>query len=358
MEYYTGYATGYSAGYVAMRDQASTITSCNIFALPRREPLKAMRSDIYAVSQWVYERLERHPFSTNDITKATYMVATYEDVARAVRVARESNFPLHRLVLLDFAPGCRRIESELIHRVRLETTGCRARPGYDILAPHSASSLPLLRLGRPVRRDVLISFWGHLSKPYIDPPRSRIRYLLWKAMRDEPDCDVGAYDVSTSVNELTTTDATRLCEVCSYRCKTCYLDSSNDTRSDSPRLSHSHFLKKMQQSRFCIAARGDNPGSPKLGEAIVSGCIPLIVMDQRLPFERQLNYSAFSIRVDVDDVLRDPTIPLRLARSVDRDHLATMQRNLRIASSFFDYHSNPLRPAAQDALLDDICTLP
>lgn len=233
MDYYTGYSTGFSAGWVAHRDGATALASCAIFTLGHRERQKKIRKDdIYAVNEWVYRRAMTHPFHVNDIAKADYIVALYDDAERAIRVAREHRISLHRIIVLDFSPGCRPLPSSQIHRVRLETIGCRAREGYDIFSPHSASIPRALR--KSTRRDSFLFFHGHLSKPYIDYPRSTLRYVLWKALRDEPDSDVGAYDVESSVNELTTHDPARLCKRCSYTCKTCYLGAQNDRRADTP----------------------------------------------------------------------------------------------------------------------------
>lgn len=359
MDYYTGYSTGFSAGWVAHRDRASAPASCTIFTLASQKGLKRRirKGDIYAVNEWTHWRATTHPFHVDDAAKANYIVALYDDAARAMRVAREHRIPLHRMVLLDFSPGCRPLPSDQIHRVRLETIGCRARQGYDILSPHSAS-VPARAFQKLRRRSSLIFFHGHLSKPYIDYPRSTLRYVLWKALRDEPGCDVGAYDVETSVNELTTHDPARLCKECSYTCKTCYFGAQDGRWPNSPRLSNAEFIQRMQRSVFCIAARGDNPGSPKLAEAIVSGCIPIIIVDQPLPFERVLNYTAFSLRLPLEEVLADPALVLRVVKGVNEDSLATMQRNLRHASSFFDFHDNPFRFSAQDAIIDEICALP
>lgn len=358
LEYYSGYSTGYSAGYMDARHRASLLTDCAVYALPpSRELSVPPKYAIYAVSYWMYQRMRGHPYATTRVQNATHMVATYNDAAHALRTARDAGMAAHKIVVLDFEPGCRHLDTRF-HRVRLETSGCRARAGYDILVPHTSSRFARPRRALRRARETLLSFWGHLSRPYIDPPRCMLRYRLWRTLRDEADCDVGAYDIEGSVNAFTTTDPRALCTRCSYACKMCYLDLTPDRRRNQPRLSHTQFLKRMQRSKFCVAARGDNPGSPKLGEAILSGCVPLIIMDQELPFQRHLNYSAFSIRFDVDEVLRNPAIVLQTARSVTSARLASMQRGLLDAAPYFDYHDHNAHLSAQDIILDDICALP
>lgn len=42
---------------------------------------------------------------------------------------------------------------------------------------------------------------------------------------------------------------------------------------------------------FCLSPAGDTPSSARLFDAIVSGCIPVVVSDElELPFEGLLNY--------------------------------------------------------------------
>lgn len=45
------------------------------------------------------------------------------------------------------------------------------------------------------------------------------------------------------------------------------------------------------RSVFCLSPAGDTPSSARLFDAIVSGCIPVIVSDEvELPFEGILDY--------------------------------------------------------------------
>ena len=53
----------------------------------------------------------------------------------------------------------------------------------------------------------------------------------------------------------------------------------------APPLSIEEFRRQMARARFCIVARGDSPMTSKLPEAILSGCIPIIVIEGPLPLE-------------------------------------------------------------------------
>lgn len=52
------------------------------------------------------------------------------------------------------------------------------------------------------------------------------------------------------------------------------------------------------RSIFCLSPAGDTPSSARLFDAIVSGCIPVIVSDElELPFEGILDYR--KVNVDI-----------------------------------------------------------
>lgn len=53
----------------------------------------------------------------------------------------------------------------------------------------------------------------------------------------------------------------------------------------------SYDVSSVTRSIFCLSPAGDTPSSARLFDAIVSGCIPVIVSDElELPFEGILDY--------------------------------------------------------------------
>ena len=51
------------------------------------------------------------------------------------------------------------------------------------------------------------------------------------------------------------------------------------------------------RSLFCLCPAGDTPSSARLFDAIVSGCIPVIVSDElELPFEGLLDYNKVFVK--------------------------------------------------------------
>ena len=77
----------------------------------------------------------------------------------------------------------------------------------------------------------------------------------------------------------------------------------NDPDFYSPkRIQFAEYMCAMAESTFCLAPRGNAAWSPRLGEAIFAGCIPVIIADTYdPPFVHLLNYSEFSITVKEAD---------------------------------------------------------
>ncbi|KAI3762335.1 hypothetical protein L1987_52763 [Smallanthus sonchifolius] len=61
----------------------------------------------------------------------------------------------------------------------------------------------------------------------------------------------------------------------------------------------------MRKSVFCLSPAGDTPSSARLFDAIVSGCIPVIVSDElELPFEGILDYRKIALFVSSSDAVQ------------------------------------------------------
>lgn len=57
------------------------------------------------------------------------------------------------------------------------------------------------------------------------------------------------------------------------------------------------YSEHLARSRFCLAAPGDG-WSPRVEDAVLHGCIPVIVMDDvHAVFETMLDWDSFSVRV-------------------------------------------------------------
>ncbi|PNH07817.1 putative glucuronoxylan glucuronosyltransferase F8H, partial [Tetrabaena socialis] len=84
------------------------------------------------------------------------------------------------------------------------------------------------------------------------------------------------------------------------------------------------YSEYLARSKFCLVAPGDG-WSPRLEDAMLHGCVPLIVMDGvHAVFESILEYDSFSIRLPEADLARVP----ELLAAVPPERLLAYQRNL------------------------------
>ncbi|CAN1842003.1 Probable arabinosyltransferase ARAD1 [Linum perenne] len=106
----------------------------------------------------------------------------------------------------------------------------------------------------------------------------------------------------------------------------------------------------MRKSIFCLNPAGDTPSSARLFDAIVSGCIPVIVSDElELPFEGILDYRKIALFVSSSDA-SEPGWLIKFLRSVSRDQIKEMQANLAKYSRHFIF-SSPAQPLGPEDLV-------
>lgn len=352
--YMNGMSTGYSSGYrAAMAWYAPKFgMGCNIHVPVIPATPRDIHSDIYAMDYWLTRHIHEAGFHLN-LSGATHVFipSSMKKKAQLIRMHQDKTF-----VVNDFGPFCRFQRLGQYKNVRFLMMspgdgGCRTNK-VDIIAPHTVAwnDDPT-----EVKRKYRIFFRGHLPKPYINPAISELRYRIYKDLYNTPNSMIESYNVEENVNALTTSDRTKLCTKCSYRCKTCYFSEKALEYKNAKMISSQEFRSFMRMSVFCIVSRGDNPGCPKLGESIISGCIPVIIMDQALPFEKELNYSAFSIRFDTSSVMQNPSIIRSALAKIDEKRIYDMQQHLKLVSDMFAVRSGGSPFNMQTKLLHDIC---
>ncbi|XP_038889547.1 probable arabinosyltransferase ARAD1 [Benincasa hispida] len=105
----------------------------------------------------------------------------------------------------------------------------------------------------------------------------------------------------------------------------------------------------MRKSTFCLSPAGDTPSSARLFDAIVSGCIPVIVSDElELPFEGILDYRKFALFISSGDALKAGWL-LTYLRSFSAADIRRLQQNLAKFSKHFLY-SSPAQPMGPEDL--------
>jgi len=99
----------------------------------------------------------------------------------------------------------------------------------------------------------------------------------------------------------------------------------------------SSYANLTQSATFCFVPRGDTPSSRRLFDAIISGCLPVIISDAidiHLPFSSTIPYDDFAFRIKEDDWIQDPKVVLQQLRTVSADEL---QQRRTIMAKFAPY---------------------
>uniref|UniRef100_A0A1D1XPK1 Putative glucuronoxylan glucuronosyltransferase F8H n=1 Tax=Anthurium amnicola TaxID=1678845 RepID=A0A1D1XPK1_9ARAE len=105
----------------------------------------------------------------------------------------------------------------------------------------------------------------------------------------------------------------------------------------------------MRKSIYCLSPAGDTPSSARLFDAIVSGCIPVIVSDElELPFEGILDYRKIALFVSSSDAMQ-PGWLITFLKGIDSGKIKEMQMNLSKYSRHFLY-SSPAQPLGPEDL--------
>ncbi|KAG6414567.1 hypothetical protein SASPL_121939 [Salvia splendens] len=100
------------------------------------------------------------------------------------------------------------------------------------------------------------------------------------------------------------------------------------------------YMWYMQNSKYCVCAKGYEVNSPRVVEAILYGCIPVIVSDNFVPpFFNILNWEAFAVFVLERDI---PNLKNILV-SITETRYAVMQHRVRQVRKHFIWHNAPKR---------------
>ncbi|KAF5741350.1 putative Catalytic [Tripterygium wilfordii] len=200
----------------------------------------------------------------------------------------------------DWGPRTSASVPNLLHRSIRVLCNANTSEGFN---PTKDATLPEINLltgeitklvggPSPSRRPILAFFAGRLH--------GHIRYLLLKHWKDK-DTDVQVYE--------------KLPKGVSY-------------------------YTMLRKSRFCLCPSGYEVASPRVVEAIYTGCIPVLISDGYVPpFSDVLNWKAFSVEIQVKDI---ENIKSLLRRISTRQYLR-LQRRVKQVQRHFLVNGNPKR---------------
>lgn len=99
------------------------------------------------------------------------------------------------------------------------------------------------------------------------------------------------------------------------------------------------YAAELAAATFCLCPLGYATWSPRLSDAVLSGCVPIVVADRtHLPLRRQLRWEEFSVRLDEAEAVR-PGAVADAAAAVSDARLEAMRRRLAEPAlrRMFDY---------------------
>ncbi|KAK7337163.1 hypothetical protein VNO77_17724 [Canavalia gladiata] len=100
------------------------------------------------------------------------------------------------------------------------------------------------------------------------------------------------------------------------------------------------YYDMLRKSKFCLCPSGYEVASPRVVEAIYTGCVPVLISDHYVPpFSDVLNWKSFSVEVSVKDIPHLKEILL----SISPRQYIRMQRRVGQVRRHFEVHSPPKR---------------
>ncbi|KAK2995047.1 hypothetical protein RJ640_000359 [Escallonia rubra] len=96
----------------------------------------------------------------------------------------------------------------------------------------------------------------------------------------------------------------------------------------------------LRQSRYCICASGYEVASPRMVEALYTGCVPVLMKDNYVvPFSDVLNWKTFSVEISVKDV---PNLK-KILTAIPWQDYSEMQKRGRLVRKHFEVNLPPKR---------------
>jgi len=100
------------------------------------------------------------------------------------------------------------------------------------------------------------------------------------------------------------------------------------------------YYAMLRKSKFCLCPSGYEVASPRVVEAIYTGCVPVLISDHYVsPFSDVLNWKSFSVEVSIKDI---PNLK-KILMSISSRQYIRMQRRVRQVRRHFEVNSPPKR---------------
>jgi hypothetical protein len=123
-------------------------------------------------------------------------------------------------------------------------------------------------------------------------------------------------------------------------------------------LPHSEYVGQLQRSIFCLVVRGDTSSSRRLYEAIVAGCLPVIVSEGiELPFEKHIDYSKFAFTPSEMEVVMNAAGFVKTMRAVTQEEIERRQQAMAAVAHHFVFGETDGK-GAEELILTNLCSAP
>ncbi|XP_061337715.1 probable glycosyltransferase At5g03795 [Gastrolobium bilobum] len=100
------------------------------------------------------------------------------------------------------------------------------------------------------------------------------------------------------------------------------------------------YYEMLRKSKFCLCPSGYEVASPRVVEAIYTGCVPVLISEHYVPpFSDVLNWKSFSVEISVKDI---PNLK-KILMSISPRQYIRMQRRVKQVRRHFEVHSPPKR---------------
>nr|GEV79103.1 probable glycosyltransferase At5g03795 [Tanacetum cinerariifolium]GEX79237.1 probable glycosyltransferase At5g03795 [Tanacetum cinerariifolium] len=100
------------------------------------------------------------------------------------------------------------------------------------------------------------------------------------------------------------------------------------------------YIDMLRQSKYCISPSGYEVASPRMVEALYTGCVPVLIKDHYVaPFSDILNWKSFAVIIQVEDI---PNLK-KILMGISTSQYLRMQRRGKQVKRHFEVNFPPKR---------------